>query len=69
MTQALQTKISAHLSAAGYSDAAIAAGIAFAESEGYRSDDEALSLAMSSILLDRASLADGARVAVEPGSW
>jgi predicted transcriptional regulator len=69
MDQTLRTRIASHLDAAGYSDAAIEAGIAFADAEGYGDDDEALSLVVSHILYDAASLADGARFAVEPGSW
>lgn len=69
MDQTLRARIASHLDAAGYSDAVIAAGIAFADAEGFGSDDEALSLAVSRILYDDASLAEGVRFAVEPGSW
>ena len=69
MDQTLRARIASHLDAAGYSDAVIAAGIAFADAESFRDEDEALSLVVSHILYDAASLAEGVRFAVEPGSW
>jgi hypothetical protein len=69
MNQTLRSRIADHLDGAGYSDDEINAGIAFADAVGFRGDDEALSLVLSHILYDAATLADGVRVAVEPGSW
>lgn len=69
MDQTLRSRITNHLTEAGYTADAIKAGITFADAEGSRDDDEAMSLTLSHILYDRASLAEGVRFAVEPGSW
>lgn len=61
--------IRSHLADAGYADAAIAAGLAWADEQGWGDRDEALSLTLSHILYDAGQLADGVRVAVERGSW
>lgn len=62
-------RITAHLTDAGYSDAQIKQGLAWAEQQGWSDDDEALSLTLTRILYDEHQIADGARFAVEPGSW
>lgn len=69
MNQTLLTRITRHLSDAGYDAAAISGGIAFAEAAGYTDDDEALSLVATKILYSEDQIADGARFAVEAGSW
>jgi hypothetical protein len=49
--------------------AEIQKGIAFADSEGFDDEDEALSLAPSKILYSASLLANGDRFDVEAGGW
>ena len=61
-------RIAAHLTG-HYTADQIAAGVAYAEGEGYTSSSEALSLMLSRILYSDDQLAAGARYGTGPDSW
>jgi hypothetical protein len=60
-------EISRHIREAGYSDAEIKAGLAYACQQGPYTAREGYILAMSRILYSDGQLADGARFSVEAG--
>ena len=60
----------ADLREAGYGDAQIDAGLAWARRQGDECSDATIrSLVMSHILYDAGSLADGVRWSAEPAGW
>jgi hypothetical protein len=68
MTETLETRIRHRPDDAGYGDAVIRDGIAYADCIGFSDDDEALSIVVAHILYGEDECERGARFPVEPGT-
>jgi hypothetical protein len=61
-------EVAAHLAGMGYSEGEIRSGLDLAEELEATTSDEALSIAVSRILLGEADAREGARFGIRPGS-